>query len=234
MTFEEFESLALNPPHRDEETIFEVIEYDINPLPERKRCHYPRFDVYKSRSCFAHTLQDAEALMQKAIERASEFDEEIYCFHIKEFPVGENIHRIGVDLGISCRLYDGNGALLDRTYCSYLDRDFGTEYGRFRGRPENSRRIKPGDIVEILNEDEVILAVAVGSNVSIERCWEQLDYVRDCSDDQITVIDGPYGSHDHISPIFIQHPRFPISKTLSLKLTKYASKYLISFPSQQL
>ncbi len=227
MTFEEFESMALNPPRREEETIFEVIEYGICPLPDKKRCRYPRFDVYNSRIGFAHTLQDAEALMHNAIERASEFDEDIYCFHIKEYPLGENLRSIGPDLGISCRLYDGNGLLLDRTYCSYLDRDFGTEYGRFRGRPENSMRIKPGDIVEILNEDEVILAVATGSSVSIERCWDQLDYMRDCSDDQITVIDGPYGSHDHISPMFIQHPRFPISKTLSTKLKKYAARFLV-------
>ncbi len=225
MTFEEFESMALNPPRREEETIFEVIEYNICPLPERKRSHYPRYGVYNSRIGFAHSLNEAETMMQNAIKRALEYEEEIYCFHIKEYPLGENLNCSFVDLGISCRLYDSNGAQLDRTYCSYLDRDFGTEYGRFRGRPENSMRIKPGEIVEILNEDEVILAVAVGSNISIERCWDQLDYMRDCSDDQITVIDGPYGSHDHISPMFIQHPRFPISKTLSSKLKKYAARF---------
>ena len=29
MTYEEFKALALNQPRRDEETIFEVIEYEI-------------------------------------------------------------------------------------------------------------------------------------------------------------------------------------------------------------
>lgn len=33
MTYEEFKTLALNPPKRDEETIFEVIEYDVKDLP---------------------------------------------------------------------------------------------------------------------------------------------------------------------------------------------------------
>ncbi len=223
MTFAEFESLALNPPRREEETIFEVIEYDISTLPERKRCHYPRFDVDNIRIGFAHSLQEAEALMHDAIKGASEYEKEIYCFHIKEYPLGENLHCVGVDLGISCRLYSGNGELLDQTYCSHLARDFDTDYGRFRGRPDVGKRIKPGDIVEILNGDEVTLAVAAGGGVSIERCWNQLNCIRDCSDDQITVIDGPYGSHDHISPLFIQHPRFPISKALSYKLKRYAA-----------
>ncbi|MDE6368707.1 MAG: hypothetical protein K2K94_05665 [Muribaculaceae bacterium] len=34
MTFEEFRKLAVNPPCRGEETIFEVIEYDVELLPE--------------------------------------------------------------------------------------------------------------------------------------------------------------------------------------------------------
>ena len=37
MTFEEYKVLALNPPRRNEGTIFEIIEYDVKNLPERKR-----------------------------------------------------------------------------------------------------------------------------------------------------------------------------------------------------
>ena len=33
MIFEEFRELALNPPCRDVESIFEVIEYDVEDLP---------------------------------------------------------------------------------------------------------------------------------------------------------------------------------------------------------
>ena len=42
MTFEEFEELALDPPKRDEETIFEVIEYDVKDLAGRKRQSLPQ------------------------------------------------------------------------------------------------------------------------------------------------------------------------------------------------
>lgn len=247
MTFEEFESLALNPPHREEETIFEVIEYDISPLPERIRCHYPRFDVFNIRIGFAHSLEKAEALMQNAIKRASEYENEIYCFHIKEYPFEENLHSIGVDLGISCRLYDGNGKLLDHTYCSDLDRDFHTKYGHFRGRPQEAIRFKAGEIVEVLCGDEVILAITSASSPTIEWCWDLRDrisqgrpwqrkdgkpltdeeieaiYFLDCSDDQITVLDGTDGSHEHVSPLYLMHPRYPVSKRLTAKLKSYSN-----------
>lgn len=89
MNYEEFKALALNPPRRDEETIFEVIEYDVKDLPGRKRSHYPKFDVRHYRVGICHTLPEAEALMHEAIKRAEEYNDEIYCFHIKEYPMGE-------------------------------------------------------------------------------------------------------------------------------------------------
>ena len=141
---------------------------------------------------------------------------------------------------MACRLYDPDGKLLDKTFCSYLDRDFNTEFGRFRGRPQEAIRFKDGDIVEVLCGDEVTLAVASGSSPTIERCWglrerisqdrhwqrkdgktltdDEIDeaYFFDCSDDQITVIDGPeFGAHEHVSPLCLMHPRYPISKRLA-------------------
>lgn len=172
MTFEEFEELVLNPPGRDEETIFEVIEYDVKDLPERKRSHYPKFDVMHYRVGISHTLLEAEVLIRKAIERAKLYNDEIYCYHIKEFPVGELLSVAWDDYGESWRLYDSNGRFLDKTYCSALERNHRTEYGRYRGRPVESFRFKAGDIVEVLDGDEVRLAVATGSGRSIEWYWE--------------------------------------------------------------
>lgn len=246
MTFEEFRKLAENPPRLKEETIFEVIEYDVSPLPERKRSHYPRFYVTNMRVGFGRSLQEAESLMAYAVDKAVCNQTEIYCFHIKEYPVAESLSLISTDFGLSCRLYDHTGMLLDMTYCSYLDRDLHTKYGHFRGRPQESMRIKPGDIVEVLCGEEVMVAIATGSSPSIEWCWnlrerisknrhwqrkdgkplsdEEIDkaYFFDCSDDQITVVDGPeFGSHDHVSPLFLLLPRYPISKRLSAKLKSY-------------
>lgn len=230
MDFEEFRELAANPPHRDEETVFEVTEYDVEPLPERRRNHYPKFSVRESRIGLAHTLAEGEALIKEAKKQAAKWQTEIYCFHLKEFPMGEIISGW---LGVSCRLYDSKGNCIDRTYCSDLDRDFHTEYGSFRGRPANAQRFKAGDIVEVLAGDEVKLAIAVGPVVTPEWCWERREaikteyevdsfYVWDSSDDQITVIDGPdYSWHEHISPMFIMPLRYPLSRKLRERYEKY-------------
>lgn len=244
MTFEEFKALAANPPCRDEDTIFEVTEYDVESLPEHHRNHYPKFSVRESRIGFARTVAEGEALINEAIEQAAECQTEIYSFHLKEFPMGEIISGW---LGVSCRLYDSKGKCFDRTYCSDLDRDHGTKFGQFRGRVADGQRFKAGDIVEVLDGDEVKLAIAVGSVITPEWCWERREaiktderfiktvdrreltedevdrfYVWDSSDDQITVIDGPdYSWHEHISPMFIMPLRYPLSKKLRERYENY-------------
>lgn len=244
MTFEEFREMATNLPRRDEETIFEVTEYDVEPLPEWRRNHYPKFRVSKSRIGFARTVADGETLIKEAIKQAAKWQTDIYCFHLTEFPIGKPISGY---FGLSCRLYDSRGHCIDRTYCSDLDRDFHTEYGRFRGRVANAQRFKAGDIVEVFYGDEVKLAVAVGAVISPEWCWERMEVIRtderfrktasgreltdvemderymwDSTDDQLTVIDGPdYSWHEHISPLLIMPLRYPLSKKLRERYEKY-------------
>lgn len=174
MTFEEFKNLALNPPKRDVETFFEVIKIEIAPLKDGKRSHYPSFKVYRQLSGVTHTLEEAETLMMKIINKTKEYNHDIYCFHIKEYPFGE----IAVDAfggyGMSWRLYDADGKFMDKTYCSALQADWDTEYGRFRGRPIETRRFKAGYIVEVLDGDKVNLAVATSSvTLTIDECWDR-------------------------------------------------------------
>ncbi len=226
MDFEKFKELALNPPRREEETIFEVTEYDVDSLPEHRRQPYPKFDVSESRVGFARSLQEAETLIRKAIDQAKEYETEIYCFHVREFPIGEILNGY---FGVSARLYDSNGSCIDQTYCSDLMRDHGTEYGHFRGRVEAAQRFKPGDIVEVLYGDKVALAVAVGSVFTPEWCWERMKnskikdyYIWDDSDDQVTVIDGPgYDWHEHVSPLLMMHPRYPIPARIRKRFESY-------------
>lgn len=211
MTFEEFKKKAHKPPRRDEPTIFEVTEYDWYPAHNEDENLYPKLNISSSRVGFGRTLEEAEGLMRQAIEKAEEKGNDIYCFHIKEFPLGSIINVSPFDLGISTRLYDEWGELLDRTFCSALDRDWHTEFGRFRGRGPEHRRFREGEIVEFLTGDEVRLVEVGSSGLSIEWCWEyreriktdphfkkkdgtplteeEIDqrYYLDCSDDQITV-----------------------------------------------
>ncbi|MDE5585755.1 MAG: hypothetical protein K2I92_05350 [Muribaculaceae bacterium] len=178
MTFEEFERLALEPPRRDEETVFEVTEYDWHIPRQDNETEYPKLDISSFRVGFGRTLEEAEELMRQAIEKAEEHDKDIYCFHIKEFPVGSIINVSPFDLGISTRLYDEWGTLLDRTYCSALDRDWNTEYGRFRGRGPEQRRFREGEILEFMTGDEVRLVEAGSSGASIGWCWEYRERIK--------------------------------------------------------
>ena len=244
MIFEEFRELALNPPCRDVETVFQVIEYDVGDLEGRRRNHYPKFGVRHFCVGYGKTLTEAENIMKEAIRAADKYDTEIYCFHIKEYPIGEYMSFNWEGYGVSWRLYDSTGRFLDRTYCSDLELDHGTIYGRYRGRPEESFRFKAGDIVEVLDGDEVRLAVATGAPLTVEWYWrlrerirkrleeemqrevtdEELEkaYIPDSSDDQIPVIDGPsYATHEHVHILNIMPLRYPLSKKLREKYDGY-------------
>ncbi len=243
MTIEEFKHLALNPPMREEDTIFELWEYDVAPLPERRRNHYPKFDVRERRVGFGRTLDEAERLIKVAIAKEKEYDTEIYCFHIREFPIGE--YDIA-NFGVSARLYDSQGKLLDKTYCSSLSRDWHSPFGSYRGRSEEALRFKEGDIVEVLYGDEVRLGVVTSRGLTIEWCWDLRErlrndrrfktadkpeltdedveriYILDDTDDQITIIDAPtYVSHDHVSPLCVMPLRYPLSNKLRKRFESY-------------
>lgn len=244
MTFEEFREMAIHTPRRDMDTIFQVIEYDVRDLPGRRRRHYPKFDVRHFCVGFGRTVEEAEAIMLKAIAEKGEYDDEIYCFHIKEFPIGEYMSFNWEGYGVSWRLYDSTGRFLDRTYCSDLELDHRTPYGQYCGRPEESFRFKGGDIVEVLDGDEVRLAVATGAPLTIEWYWrlrerirkrleegmqrevteEELEmaYIPDSSDDQIPVIDGPsYATHEHVHILNLMPLRYTLSKNLRDKYEGY-------------
>ncbi|WP_300804642.1 hypothetical protein [uncultured Duncaniella sp.] len=249
MIFDEFKVLALNPPQREEETIFEVVEYAIDEhlCQTKKKSKYPKFDLRHYTVGFCHTLENAEALIMDAIEDDKKYCTEPYCFYVKEYPVGKFIGHVWEEYAVSMRLYDSKGCMLDRTYCSGMQRDFRTPYGVFRGREKNAIRFKEGDIVEVRDKDEVHLAVIASANMTIERCWElrerwekkyrgsekdsaatlvnefpEEDYPVDSSDDQSPVIDGPgYDTHEHIHTLNIMPLRYPLSDRLRKRYGGY-------------
>lgn len=238
MTYEDFKRLALNPPRCDEDTVFEVTMREIAPLPDRRRNHYPKFQVADRRIGFSLSLSGAEELIRTAVSDAVKQGEEddIYCFHVKEYPVDAFDPMGCYNYGVAWRLYDNTGKLMDHTWCSSMERDFDAEFGKFRGRPDDSIRFKAGDIVEVYDAREncIKLAVATQSPVNIDWCWkyrgrcrEELSpgtpddmelgwyYGLDSSDDQAAVIDGPgYEYHQHIQTLDIMPLRFPLSAKL--------------------
>lgn len=111
-----------------------MTEYDITSEFETDAIRRHLYNLSKRRAGFVRTLEEAETLMREAIDKAEENDTRIYCFHIRKFPLGVYLIDSFLNLGVSARLYDEFGNLLDRTFCSDLDRDYGTEFGRFRNK----------------------------------------------------------------------------------------------------
>lgn len=132
----------------------------------------------------------------------------------------------------------GKRQLLDRTYCSDLERDWRNEFGRFRGRPDGLSRFKDGEIVEVLYGDEIRLAVIDGTVRTVEDIWTQSvgkqkrlsTYTEgvegltdeeiahyDSSDDTVWIIFGPRyfnGDDDWVHVLDIMPLRYPLSKEL--------------------
>ena len=243
MTYEEFKALALNPPRRDEETIFQVVEYTVNENLGRRKSLYPEFDLRHKTVGFCHSVAEAEKLIEDAIADDRKYKSDPYCFYVKEYPVGIFLGTTWEGYGVSMRLYDSGGHFLDQTYCSAMNRDHRTPYGTFRGRPDDAIRFNEGDIVEVRDGDSVHLAVVASSPMTIERGWEMRDrwkqryngtapdhssviidssskdeFPSDAGDDQSPVIDGPsYDTHDHILTLNIMPLRYPLSDKLKKK-----------------
>lgn len=238
MTYQEFEQLALNPAKAEGQTIFAVSEIDLAYLPKTRKSRYPSFKVYRRVIGYSDSLDGAEKLMRKAITHAYDKDE-IYCFHINEHLL--DVCEDECPEGISWRLYNHEGNLIDQTWFESRTTDNQLSL-KYRGRPKTSVRFKAGDIVEVLQGNEVRLAVATHSPIDIEWCWRlrnriatrmekegsitdemiEENYYLDDSDDQAAVIDGPgYEYHHHIPTLNIMPLRFPLSSRLRKRFEEY-------------
>lgn len=73
-------------------------------------------------------------------------------------------------------MLDGKGALIEQSVCSSLTEDLDKREGHFLGRPKDSIKFKPGDIVEVHNIDnmEVRLAIIVSLCNDIEAAGRNI------------------------------------------------------------
>ena len=250
MTYEEFKQLAEHPQHRDIPAIFKLEVIEIEELPENKRSHYPKYQVNTDASALAPTLEEAEALMRKDIGYRKKMKEEddypmdTFCYYISECPMGLMHYEREC---LSQRMYDGEGKLIDQTYCSsgfslyYPGICDEQEYEKhsdeiFHGRPEEKIRFHRGDIVEVYCGDKVKLAIVVGSPLTTKWVWESIprlkergigmdDMPYDETDDTYTVIDGPgYEYHEHISAMQVFAPHYHIPLHLQRRFKGYLEK----------
>ncbi len=266
MTFEEFKRLALNPPYNYEQSVYRVDVFRIQGTDNGKSCltiypeedlrecfsridyiheksdeneleYYPEYKVCKAQSFLMPTFEDAKRLIHP--EEISKGDyRPIYCIHVYELPFGKDVIS---DLCKREWVFDCKGNLLEQSVCSTLMEDLDKPEGHFWGRPKNSIRFKPGDIVEVHDKENgvVRLAVVVSLHNDIDTCWRDYqDTVRQCeikglhtedadknyslyaSDDCYGVVYGPNSRENHSYPYTtdVYTPRFPISDELRANL----------------
>lgn len=254
MTFEEFKELALNPPKRNDETIFEVEGFTIDENQGRKPGQlYPKFYLEKHLIGFSHTIDDSEKLIFDFIDMMKKMTSVPYCFYVKEYPLNENLQYFRDGYALSMKLYDRDGLFIDQTYCSALIKDFRTEYGVFRGRASDKLRFNEGDIVEVREGDEVNLGIVASPMLTIENCWEirnyhknnsnilnrdhniiltdkeiDYDYKVDSGDDQCLIIKGPgYEINNHVHTLNILLLHYPLPDKLRKRYERYYQEMLI-------
>ena len=204
MTFAEFKRLALNPQYNYEPSVYRVDVFRIQGRKNGKSClainpeenlrerfsqidyiheesdeneseNYPEYKVCKAQSFLMPNFEDAERLIHS--EEISKDDyRPIYCIHIYELPFGKDVIS---DLCKREWVFNCKGNLLEQSVCSSLMEDLDKPEGHFWGRPKDSIKFNPGDIVEVHDKENgvVRLAIVLALCNNIESCWSEYQKV---------------------------------------------------------
>ena len=167
------------------------------------------------------TLEKAKQDMASSVDIEEESKPvcDTLCYIITEWEIDSDC---GLDI-ISIQTYLKDGSFYER---NFVDRD-----KVYRGRPKDKIRFKHGDIVEVLENGYLRLAIVGGEPSSVERVnylreraiknghlKEGEDLFMDISDDQYMVYDLTGGGHSHIESQFV-FPHFKhVSKHLRERL----------------
>lgn len=209
LTFEEFEALADREPNLKGSWVYRVTQPEFDKTLKHP---YPMFKLGYTKEIYFKTFQAAEKYIKKNTAG-------IYCSWITQIPVGIYSGYCGEG---ARWLYDQSGELVDYAITQGC---FGKiEDQTFFGRPKSRQRFKVGDIVEVVGEKRVFLAVLNQQVPDVKRCWgiynrckkrDDFTYPLDFSDDSAVVIDGPsYFCHEHVDTLSLMKPRFPIPEDI--------------------
>ena len=178
---------------------------------------YPRFGVWWTQLFIGTSLETVEDYLRRYVS-----SEDVYVFYIRELPV--DIPSPGHEC-ISERVYGPTGELIDCRLFSTVQSP-----GKFEGRSPKEIRFAPGDIVEVLDLDEVYLAFVAAVPTSVEEARRingdgiiQLDE----TDDTYMVFDGPgFCYHLHIDALRVFAPRFKIPNPIRRSIEKSSQTWL--------
>lgn len=233
LSFEEFEKLAVNIPKRRLKTIFKLVVGTLSYYSDDDRMNmYPEYRYTVTTKGFFNSKEEAQKGFSECFEWSKRNSGNILFFKIFEMPLNR-ISFFGNDgnqNAVREYLYDETGSEIDHTVCSGVHEDYGTKFGIYLSKPKSQQRFKAGDLVEIMDNGKIKLAVVAHDPVDTEWCYNyylrskesKIGYVLDASDDQIAVIDGyGYITHQHVPLCDIMRPHFPIPENIRKKFQKY-------------
>ena len=223
-SWEEYHKFAFDAPRRREKTIFQLIKVIVKN-PEDHINMYPEFETFTATIGYFSNIKETEKGIQKSIEESRRIEEMVYCFNVWEFPVGR-VSDFVVWMNrpfIREYLYDENGELVHKSLASCVEQDELTPYGNFIGRPKELMKFKEGDYVEVRDErnDKVYLAILSANPQSDEEIYNRW-YVKEpknklihgyysASDDLFWIIKGQsQGDWDSVPLCTVMKARFPI------------------------
>lgn len=212
---------------------------------ENKRyARYPRFKVWKHTYGYFHTLEGAEELMRKQVDKRKSFAEDDIGFHyygfmIDEIPFGQ---KLGSIYDSYCtRTYLEDGTFFASTKVSNIQSaDVSYYYCRgfepFKGRSEDECNFTAGDLVEVFDGDTVSLQIVYSPPPTPERAEQiyqnvrndlsrrgkeitddELGWMLDYSDDSYVTLDGDEGyMENHLH--WYATELFPVRRRVSDKL----------------
>lgn len=238
MTFEEFKNKALHPKECDEPGVYKVklYKYYIDSP-------YPTLEMEEDHESLYSTFEEAKKFVTGF---SGTKDSKPYCSFISFHKFGEEASKGYFN---KLWLFDPEGNLLDESLSPGTVECY---YNPFRGRPVNKIRFKTGDIVEVMDLDELTayLAIVARHPISIEKAWEinlkqcqkKGESGLECEpgedeiatlmteDDHYSVIrisdDKVDFDSSHVHPTLIMNPHIEISNDLKLKLTDKLKEYL--------
>lgn len=205
-------------------SIFELTLWIYEKKRKRHKDDYQPFSLEKSQVGFFKTAECAEAVIPDWINqaKANRWTENIYCFRLNEYPLGQALFPEKDNL--SERIYDQNGNKLDeRIYPTVsLTPDWNSVY---HGRPVAKIRYKPGDVVEFAGD---LFVIECFMTPLAKKTWTSVDETDDgyialrvdeCAD-EIRFDENGYVILDDQNPqcTDIFPPRFPISPKIQRRI----------------
>lgn len=139
----------------------------------------------------------------------------LYRSRIIQCPLFEDVEKRGAQW-----LYNQNGELID---CTTVQKTGAPEETHFFGRPMDKQRFKPGDIAELLIDDEVTLVLIVSSMQTPEECWQIYnqqgsEYSLNFSADSYAIIKDDEGKISFAIATALMKPRFPITREMKAEV----------------